>query len=109
MIPDQVPDYVWRHFFHSKMVNRIGLVLKICLFGCTNVQTFLEVEIIFVLNADTGYVFNLSNDLYEEVIQRFRSLYPDAPFISGVTAVDASPDNFKASCYHPHLEIAAGT
>ena len=64
------------------------------------------VEITFVLNADTGYVFNLSNDLYEEVIQRFRRLYPDAPFISGVTAVEASADNFKASCYHPHLEIA---
>ena len=32
-----------------------------------------EVEIIFVLNADTGYVFNLSNDLYEEVIRRFRA------------------------------------
>ena len=64
------------------------------------------VEIIFVLNADTGYVFNLSNDLYEEVIKRFRSLYPETPFISGVTAVDASPNNFKASCYNPHLEIA---
>lgn len=64
------------------------------------------VEITFVLNADTGYVFNLSNDLYGEVIQRFRSLYPEASFVSGVTAVDASPDNFKASCYHPHLEIA---
>ena len=64
------------------------------------------VEITFVLNADTGYVFNLSNDLYEEVIQRFRRLYPDAPFISGVTAVEASADNFKASCYHLHLEIA---
>ena len=64
------------------------------------------VEITFVLNADTGYVFNLSNELYEEVIQRFRRLYPEAPFISGVTAVGASVDNFKASCYHPHLEIA---
>ena len=64
------------------------------------------VEMIFVLNADTGYVFNLSNELYEEVIVRFRSLYPDASFISGVTAVGASPTDFDASCYHPHLEIA---
>jgi hypothetical protein len=64
------------------------------------------VEMIFVLNADTGYVFNLSNELYEEVIVRFRSLYPDASFISGVTAVGASPTDFEASCYHPHLEIA---
>ncbi|MDG0964078.1 MAG: hypothetical protein P8O23_03380 [Opitutales bacterium] len=64
------------------------------------------VEITFVLNADTGYVFNLSNELYEEVIIRFRSLYPEASFIAGVTAVGASPTDFKASCYHPHLEIA---
>lgn len=64
------------------------------------------VEITFVLNADTGYVFNLSNKLYEEVINRFRSLYPDSSFISGVTAVGASPSDFQASCYHPHLEIA---
>lgn len=64
------------------------------------------VEITFVLNADTGYVFNLSMELYEEVIKRFRSLYPDASFISGVTAVGASSTAFDASCYHPHLEIA---
>ena len=64
------------------------------------------VDLTFVLNADTGYVFNLSNQLYEEVIIRFRSLYPDASFISGVTAVGASPTDFQASCYHPHLEIA---
>ena len=64
------------------------------------------VELTFVLNADTGYVFNLSNELYEEVIIRFRSLYPDASFISGVTAVGASPTDFQASCYHSHLEIA---
>ena len=64
------------------------------------------VEIVFVLNADTGYVFNLSNELYEEVIRRFRALYPQASFISGVTAVGASPTYFRASCYHPHLEIA---
>jgi dihydrodipicolinate synthase/N-acetylneuraminate lyase len=64
------------------------------------------VEITFVLNADTGYVFNLSMELYEEVIKRFRSLYPDASFISGVTAVGASSTAFDASCYHSHLEIA---
>ena len=28
------------------------------------------VEIVFVLNADTGYVFNLSNELYDEVIRQ---------------------------------------
>ena len=64
------------------------------------------VEITFVLNADTGYVFNLSEQLYEEVITRFRALYPEASFISGVTAVGADPEEFRASCYHPHLDIA---
>ena len=64
------------------------------------------VEMTFVLNADTGYVFNLSNKLYEEVIIRFRSLYPDASFITGVTAVGASTTDFRASAYQPHLEIA---
>ena len=64
------------------------------------------VEITFVLNADTGYVFNLSEQLYEEVITRFRALYPEASFISGVTAVGAEPEEFRASCYHPHLDIA---
>ena len=64
------------------------------------------VEMTFVLNADTGYVFNLSNKLYQEVIIRFRSLYPDASFITGVTAVGASATDFRASAYQPHLEIA---
>lgn len=70
---------------------------------CAN---YFGVEMIFVLNADTGYVFNLSNELYEEVLIRFRSLFPNASFISGVTAVGSSPTDFEASCYHPHLEIA---
>ncbi|MEJ6524546.1 MAG: hypothetical protein QNL65_10260, partial [Opitutales bacterium] len=48
---------------------------------------YFGVEITYVLNADTGYLFNLSIELYEEVIQRFRSLYPQASFICGVTAV----------------------
>ena len=72
----------------------------------SNCAEHFGVEITFVLNADTGYVFNLSNTLYEEVIRRFRSLYPKESFISGVTAVAASPTEFHASCYHPHLEIA---
>ena len=64
---------------------------------------YFGVEITFVLNADTGYVFNLSEEMYEEVILRFRSLYPKASFISGVTAVGASPTEFRASCYHSHF------
>jgi hypothetical protein len=67
---------------------------------------YFGVKITYVLNADTGYLFNLSIELYEEVIRRFRSLYPEASFICGVTAVDASPSEFRTSCYHPHLEIA---
>ncbi len=72
----------------------------------TRCSEVFGVEITFVLNADTGYVFNLSEALYAEVITRFRSLYPDASFVSGVTAVEAHPNDFRASCYHPHLEIA---
>ena len=64
------------------------------------------IELVFVLNADTGYVFNLSNELYKEVLIRFRGLYPNASFICGVTAVGASPTTFKASCYHAQLDLA---
>ena len=65
------------------------------------------VEIVFVLNADTGYVFNLSDEFVRGSDRSFPgSLYPQASFISGVTAVGASPTDFRASCYHPHLEIA---
>jgi hypothetical protein len=67
---------------------------------------FYGVEIVFVLNADTGYVFNLSNELYEEVLLRFRANYPEASCICGVTAVDASPTTFQASCYHTQLDLA---
>ena len=59
------------------------------------------VEIVFVLNADTGYVFNLSNELYEEVIRSFPALYPQASFISGVTAVGASPTDFQGILLPP--------
>ncbi|NNE91327.1 MAG: dihydrodipicolinate synthase family protein [Verrucomicrobiales bacterium] len=64
------------------------------------------VEIAFVLNADTGYIFNLSLDLYREVIERFRAAFPDPRIICGTTAVGASGDNFNADWYRPHLEIA---
>ena len=63
------------------------------------------VEITFVLNADTGYVFNLSNDLYREVIQRFRAYTPMLLY-KRCNRRRCVADNFKASCYHPHLEIA---
>ena len=72
----------------------------------SNCADYYGIELVFVLNADTGYVFNLSKELYQEVIFRFRSLYPNRKFICGVTAVEASPFDFRASCYHAHLEIS---
>ncbi|MEM1295437.1 MAG: hypothetical protein AAGH89_08725 [Verrucomicrobiota bacterium] len=65
-----------------------------------------DVEIAFVLNADTGYIFNLSLELYREVIERFRASFPEPKIICGTTAVGASGDHFKAEWYHPQLEIA---
>jgi len=65
-----------------------------------------EVEIVFVLNADTGFIFNLSTELFEEVLRRFRARFPDPKIICGTTAVGASGDTFKAEWYKPHLEIA---
>lgn len=77
-----------------------------------SVQWMLEsarhygVEIAFVLNADTGYIFNLSPKLYREVIQRFRAAFPEPRILCGVTAVGASGDAFQPEWYHPHLDIA---
>ena len=67
---------------------------------------YFGVDLVFVLNADTGYVFNLSDSLYEDVLRRFRNLYPTATFICGVTAVGASSTTFSASCYHAQLDMA---
>lgn len=64
------------------------------------------VEIAFVLNADTGYIFNLSLDLYGEVIRRFRAAFPEPTIICGSTAVGASGETFKPEWYRPHFEIA---
>ncbi|MDA7920377.1 hypothetical protein N9B73_01370 [Verrucomicrobiales bacterium] len=64
------------------------------------------VEIVFVLNADTGFIFNLSTELYEEVLRRFRAAFPEPKIICGTTAVGASGDTFQANWYRPHLEIA---
>lgn len=64
------------------------------------------VEMAFVLNADTGYIFNLSEDLYAEVITRFRSSFPTPKIICGSTAVGAAGDTFQPEWYRPHLEIA---
>ena len=43
-------------------------------------------ELVLGLNADTGYIFNLSDGLYGEVLRRFREEFPGQRFIAGVTA-----------------------
>lgn len=67
---------------------------------------YFGVDLVFVLNADTGYIFNLSESLYREVIERFRSAFPEPTIICGTTAVGAEGDEFKAEWYRPHLDIA---
>ncbi|MEX2578461.1 MAG: dihydrodipicolinate synthase family protein [Verrucomicrobiales bacterium] len=64
------------------------------------------VEIVFVLNADTGYIFDLSLDLYGEVVRRFRAAFPEPKIICGTTATDGEGETFNAAWYRPHLEIA---
>ncbi|MDF1823441.1 MAG: hypothetical protein P1U68_02305 [Verrucomicrobiales bacterium] len=64
------------------------------------------IELVFVLNADTGYIFQLSEELYAEVIRRFRAAFPEPRIICGTTAVGASGEKFQPSWYQPHLEIA---
>jgi hypothetical protein len=64
------------------------------------------VELVVVLNADTGYIFDLDDKLYAEVIRRFRADFPGARFIAGVTARGAQDDTgFKAERYRPLLDI----
>lgn len=65
------------------------------------------VELVCVLNADTGYIFELDEDLYAEVLRRFRAEFPGRRFIAGVTARGAERDEaFRADRYHPLLDIA---
>jgi hypothetical protein len=64
------------------------------------------VELVLVLNADTGYIFDLDDAMYAEVLVRFRSEFPEAKFIAGVTARGAQDDTeFKAERYRPLLDI----
>ena len=64
------------------------------------------VELVVVLNADTGYIFDLDDALYAEVLRRFRAEFPTAKFIAGVTARGAQDDtSFKAERYRPLLDI----
>ncbi len=64
------------------------------------------VELVVVLNADTGYIFDLNDALYAEVLCRFRAAFPKAKFIAGVTARGAKDDtSFKAERYRPLIDI----
>lgn len=64
------------------------------------------VELVTVLNADTGYIFDLDDAMYAEVIRRFRAFFPDKRFIAGITARGAENDTaFKAERYRPLLDI----
>lgn len=64
------------------------------------------VEMAFVLNADTGYIFNLTAELYREVIERFRAAFPEPRIICGTTALGANGDTFDPEWYRPQIEIA---
>ncbi len=64
------------------------------------------VELVVVLNADTGYIFDLDDAMYAEVLTRFRKDFPHARFIAGVTARGTQDDtSFKAERYRPLLDI----
>ncbi|WP_009958449.1 hypothetical protein [Verrucomicrobium spinosum] len=62
------------------------------------------VEIDFVLNADTGYIFDLTLEEYREVLLRFRAAFPDQRFIAGVTGKDLGHNDFKAERYFPMID-----
>jgi hypothetical protein len=66
-----------------------------------------NVEMDFVLNADTGYIFDLEDSMYAEVLRRFRAEFPEQRFIAGITARGAEADSgFKVERYLPLLDIA---
>ena len=68
---------------------------------------YYNIEMVFVLNADTGYIFDLDDAMYAEVLRRFRADFPTTRFIAGITARGAQEDaKFKAERYHPLLDIA---
>jgi hypothetical protein len=65
------------------------------------------VELVPVLNADTGYIFDLDEQMYAEVLSRFRAGFPGRRFIAGVTARGGEEDDhFRADRYRPLLDLA---
>lgn len=64
------------------------------------------VEFVPVLNADTGYIFDLNDALYAEVLQRFRSEFPGRRFVAGITARGAESDSeFRTDRYLPLMDL----
>ena len=64
------------------------------------------VEFVPVLNADTGYIFDLTDALYAEVLRRFRAEFPGRRFIAGITARGAEADtSFRAESYLPLMDL----
>ncbi len=64
------------------------------------------VELVPVLNADTGYIFDMDDLLYAEVLKRFRAEFPTTKFVAGVTARGAQDDtSFRAERYRPLIDI----
>ena len=71
-----------------------------------NAAARFGVDLVIVLNADTGYIFQLDDALYAEVLTRFRAAFPEQRFIAGVTARGAENDSaFHAHRYQPLLDI----
>jgi hypothetical protein len=64
------------------------------------------VEFVPVLNADTGYIFDMDDTQYAEVLRRFRAEFPTLKFVAGVTARGAQDDTcFKVERYRPLIDI----
>lgn len=78
-----------------------------CIRWMQSAAAHFGIEIVFVLNADTGYIFDLTPELYAEVLQRFRAEFPTQKFIAGVTARGTENDTaFRPETYHPLLDLA---
>jgi hypothetical protein len=64
------------------------------------------VELVPVLNADTGYIFEMNELMYSEVLRRFRDAFPEQPFVAGITARGAEGDSvFRPERYLPLMDI----
>lgn len=93
LLPFQNKQPDWRSFFD-------------CLRWMLAAAEFYDVEFVPVLNADTGYIFELEDSMYAEVLKRFRAAFPSQRFIAGITARGAEKDSaFDAERYRPLLDI----